>query len=198
MSSLCLSFFLPFPVFAHFECYSPSPRRRSLSCLSSVLKLVQLCVTPSQLLPPSLRHLYSLSRYIPPPYSSPVLLIAKSMLIVREQCVSGTASEHGYPLPPLPGNLCVYVHVCVFPPPPHANTHPSICPISTCAEVHAPGTLTNESLPRPSVAFLAGFTARTLPFIPMPVMQSYSVSTALSLVWLQLMCGNISFGVGQR
>lgn len=64
----------------------------------------------------SLPPLYSLSQSIfpsssspPLPPSSPVFLIAKSMLKVREQGVSGTASEHGYPLPPLPRNLCVYV-----------------------------------------------------------------------------------------
>lgn len=55
--------------------------------------------------------IFALSIYIPsssPPPPSPVFLIAKSMLKVRKQGVAGIASKHGYPLPPLPRNVCVF------------------------------------------------------------------------------------------
>lgn len=106
----------------------------------------------------------------PPLLSSPPL-IAKSMLKVREQGVAGRASELGYTLPPLPRNLCMRVcaraHACVyfffFPPSPHTCAHPSICPISTCAEAQAPGKLSTESLPEPSVAFLVAVSSLDSP-----------------------------------
>lgn len=120
-----LSLFLSsFPRVCSFRVlFSLTPPPLPLLFVFSSEACAALChtVTTSTSLSSSL--ILALPIYPPPPYSSPVLLIAKSMLIVREQCVSGRASEHGYPLPPLPGNLCVYVHVCVFPPPHHTQIH---------------------------------------------------------------------------
>lgn len=50
-----------------------------------------------------------LSTPTPPPIRA--FLIAKSMLGVCEQGISGAASEHGYPLTPLPRNLCMCAHI---------------------------------------------------------------------------------------
>lgn len=55
--------------------------------------------------------------------------------------------------------ICMCGCLCVFSLSPHTNTHPSICPISTCAEPQPPGKLNNESLPQPSVAFLTAFSS---------------------------------------
>lgn len=145
---------------------------------------VAACVLTPHLLPPRVSHpvhlfpsarARSLDLYstLFCPNSPPLLffppLIAKSMPKVREQGVAGTASELGYTLPPLPRNLCM--RVCApalastffFPPSPHTCAHPSICPISTCAEAQPPGKLSNESLPEPSVAFLVAVSSLNSP-----------------------------------
>lgn len=155
--------------------------------------------------------LYPLSQSIFPAHTpllfpSPVFLIAKSMLKVCKQGVSGTASEHGYPLPPLLRSLCVYVCVCLFPVSPHTNTHHSICSISTCSETQPPGKLTNKSLPQPSVVFLAAFSSCIFsvlsippPLTRLPLPPSLiPLCIALSLVWLQLLCQNSSFDIVQH
>lgn len=91
----------------------------------------------------------------------PASLIAKSMLKVREQGVAGTASDHGYPLPPLPRNVCVRTCVSAFFVSLRTSTHPSICPISTCAEAQPPDKLTVKRLPEPSVAISSFNSTRT-------------------------------------
>ena len=98
--------------FAHFACFSPSLSASDClfyTALSFSQKPVAFVTTSLSLSLSSYPILTPLI-YIPCSSSpSPVFLIAKSMLKVREQVVSGTASEHGYPLPPLPRNLCVYL-----------------------------------------------------------------------------------------
>lgn len=64
--------------------------------------------------------------------SPPVFLIAKSMLKVREQGVAGTASKHGYPLLPLPRNLCVCVCVSFSSLPTHKHTSFHLSHLNLC------------------------------------------------------------------
>lgn len=132
-------------MFARFESYSP--------LLSSPASAA--CVA----LPLSLSLSLSLSIYIPGSSYSPLpdrlfswlpnqclkcmsrVPLATQCLLFQEICV------------------CVWICVCLFPLSLHTNTHPSICPISTCAEALTPSRLTNESLPQPSVTFLAAFSS---------------------------------------
>lgn len=109
--------------------------------------------------------MYLLNLYSQLLFAHPASLIAKSMLKVCEQGVAGTTSERGYPLPPLPRNVRARTCVCVclsFFVSLCANTHPSICPISTCAEAQPPGTLTVKRLPEPSVA-ISSFNSTLTP-----------------------------------
>lgn len=81
------------------------------------------------------------------------------MLKVREQGVSGTASEHGYPLPPHPRKECVYV-LSTHKQPSFHLSHLNLCWSTTTKQ-------TNESLPQPSVALLAAFSSCNSLFPPL-------------------------------
>lgn len=59
-------------------------------------------------------HVSSLNLYSQLLFAHPASLIAKSMLKVCEQGVAGTASEHGYPLPPLPRNVRARTCMSIF------------------------------------------------------------------------------------
>ena len=172
-------------MFAQFECKSLSLHLHTHSPLHTRAACVTLSLSFSFC---SLNLYFQL--FLPSSSTSPVFLIAKSMLRVREQGVSG------YPPPPLPRNLCMCVDKCVFVCVlvcVHADTHPSICPISTCAEAQPPGKLTNESLPPPSVTFLSAFSSFPLLHSSIPHRQLSSHHAerlslfpgALHLVWLQ-------------
>lgn len=63
---------------------------------------------------------------------------------------------------------CTRVRVCPsFFVSLHTNTHPSICPISTCAEAQPPGKLTVKRLPEPSVA-VSSFNSTLTPLSLFP------------------------------
>lgn len=211
-------------MFAHFECYSPSLPASVCSpstALSSICLqfwcLCRLCHTSLSLSLSSFLIL-ALSIYIPisssPPLPPPLFswLLNQCLKCVSRVSLAQHLSTATHCLLFQEICVCVYVRscVCLFPLSPHTNTHPSICPISTCAEAQPPGKLTNESLPQPSVAFLAAFSSfnSSLPSIshwppPHHTPSSHhaelnSLSLALSLVWLQLMRQNSSFDFGQN
>lgn len=136
-----------------FRCYFPflsaSVRSSHLSsCLSKLIACVMSYLPLCLFRCPTLL----LSIYIPSPFLPfPVFLIAKSMLKVRELW-------HGmWAQLPTTSSSKKRVCVCASLLAPHTSSHPSICPISTCAEAQPPGKLTNESLPQPSVVLLPAF-----------------------------------------
>lgn len=208
MSSLFLSFF--HPVFS--QCYSLS-HYLLLFGHSSLLSPLFLfssdacaaCVTPSLSLSLS-SSLLALSIYIPsfsslPPRPPPLFswLLNQCLKCVSRVSLAQHLSTATHWL--LFQEMSVRVCVCsVSPLLPHTNTHPSICPISTCAEAQPPGKLTNENLPQPSVAFLAAFSSfnSTFSSIPQSLTQLHtppslfpscrvnSLFITLNLVWLQL------------
>lgn len=179
-------------MFAHFECYSPL-LPASVCSFSTALSFICLqfwclhCLWHRHYLYLSLLLLYSLSQSIFPASPPPLLfswLLNQCLKCVSRVSLAQHLSTATHCL--LFQEMCVCVCACAFFLSPHTNAHPSICPISTCAEAQPPGKLTNESLPQPSVAFLAAFSSfnSSLPSIapsltrlppntiPLPIMQS--------------------------
>lgn len=151
------------------------------------------CVTLSLSLSLTSHLILTLSIYIPSssshPLSPPLFswLLNQCLKCVSKVSLAQHLSTATYYL--LFQEICMCGHLCVSlsSHSAHTNTHPSICPISTCAEAQPPGKLTNESLPQPSVSFLAAFSFNSslpsippsLTCLPMPlsVMQHWSVSS---------------------
>lgn len=187
-----------------------SPHASLLS--SIVLKFWCLCLSCLYFSHPVILALWI---YIPSSSSHPLSPLLFSWLLNQcLKCVSKVSlaqylstATHYLPFQ----EICMCGRVCVSPSPlsPHTTAHPSICPISTCAEAQPPGKLTNESLPQPSVTFLAAFCSFNSSLHSIPpsltclcsppclifVMRHSTAFVVSDLVWLLLMS---LFNIGQK